>query len=169
MFDPDQLPIPDLGLGCPNCRYPVVGLSVHRCPECGTRFRLEDLIPPGDPPPLMIGGEPVRSTPEVVELFSLYQIPAMPVQSEFDAALGVHAGALISREAMPLGVPAHAYLEALDLMRRLTNDEPLPDPPTPYAEGHDWPCLSCGEENPSNFAVCWSCETPRELAPGEHE
>ncbi|MEM1108913.1 MAG: hypothetical protein AAGH99_09515 [Planctomycetota bacterium] len=164
MFDPDQLPVPDLGLSCPSCGYPVHGLTRHRCPECGAAFRLEDMIPPGDPPPLIVDGEPVRATPEVVELFSLYQVPAMPVQNEFDAALGVHAGSLLGPTRVALGVPAHSYLEALDLLRRLSHNEPLPDPPTPYAEGHDWSCAACGEDNPSNFGVCWSCEAPRDEA-----
>lgn len=31
-----QLPIPDWGLHCPNCEYPLRGLPSHRCPECGT-------------------------------------------------------------------------------------------------------------------------------------
>lgn len=30
-----QLPIPDWGLHCPSCEYPLRGLPSHRCPECG--------------------------------------------------------------------------------------------------------------------------------------
>ena len=42
--DLDQLPIPDWGLHCPQCGYPLRGLPEHRCPECGTRFRMADLV-----------------------------------------------------------------------------------------------------------------------------
>ncbi len=41
-----QLPIPDWGLHCPNCRYPLVGLPSHRCPECGMELNMEALVKP---------------------------------------------------------------------------------------------------------------------------
>lgn len=40
----DQLPIPDWGLGCPNCRYPLRGLPLHRCPECGTELDMSTIV-----------------------------------------------------------------------------------------------------------------------------
>lgn len=42
----NQLPIPDWGLECPTCRYPLRGLPAPRCPECGTTFVVADLIRP---------------------------------------------------------------------------------------------------------------------------
>lgn len=39
-----QLPIPDWGLECPRCRYPLKHLPEHRCPECGTRFQMDDIV-----------------------------------------------------------------------------------------------------------------------------
>jgi len=44
--DLDQLPIPDWGLLCPNCRYPLKGLPSHRCPECGRNFDIRRLVRP---------------------------------------------------------------------------------------------------------------------------
>lgn len=44
--DFDRLPVPDFGLGCPNCNYPLAGLPSHRCPECGTAFDVRELIEP---------------------------------------------------------------------------------------------------------------------------
>ncbi|RMF77629.1 MAG: hypothetical protein D6744_11140, partial [Planctomycetota bacterium] len=41
-----QLPIPDWGLTCPRCRYPLRGLPSHRCPECGTDLDMEKLVEP---------------------------------------------------------------------------------------------------------------------------
>ncbi len=38
-----ELPIPDWGLRCPRCDYPLVGLPQHRCPECGTTLDMERL------------------------------------------------------------------------------------------------------------------------------
>lgn len=45
-IDLNQLPIPDWGLRCPECRYPLVGLPTHRCPECGTAFEMADVVKP---------------------------------------------------------------------------------------------------------------------------
>lgn len=45
-IDLEQLPIPDWGLICPECRYPLVGLPSHRCPECGTDLDVPSLVQP---------------------------------------------------------------------------------------------------------------------------
>lgn len=42
--DVHQLPIPDWGLNCPKCRYPLRGLPSHRCPECGNDLDIPSLI-----------------------------------------------------------------------------------------------------------------------------
>ncbi|MFH1748692.1 MAG: hypothetical protein ABIG44_16785 [Planctomycetota bacterium] len=39
-----QLPIPNWGIGCPNCRYPLRGLPTHRCPECGTDLDMGSIV-----------------------------------------------------------------------------------------------------------------------------
>jgi hypothetical protein len=43
-IDLDRLPIPDWGLRCPTCRYPLQGLPSHRCPECGTAFDISQVV-----------------------------------------------------------------------------------------------------------------------------
>ncbi len=55
----DQLPIPDWGLLCPTCRYPLVGLPTHRCPECGTDIDISALVRPWTRlrPPRFTGAE----------------------------------------------------------------------------------------------------------------
>jgi len=45
-LDVTQLPIPDWGLHCPICDYPLVGLPTHRCPECGTPIDVAALVRP---------------------------------------------------------------------------------------------------------------------------
>ena len=37
-------PIPDIGLICPNCDYSLTGLDNSRCPECGVRFSLREML-----------------------------------------------------------------------------------------------------------------------------
>lgn len=39
-----QLPIPDWGLECPRCHYPLRGLPQHRCPECGLDIDVAELV-----------------------------------------------------------------------------------------------------------------------------
>ena len=43
-IDLDRLPIPDWDVHCPRCGYPLRGLPEHRCPECGARFRMQDVV-----------------------------------------------------------------------------------------------------------------------------
>ena len=45
-IDLNVLPIPDWGLECPRCRYALVGLPSHRCPECGTSLEMADVVKP---------------------------------------------------------------------------------------------------------------------------
>lgn len=39
-----QLPIPDWGLECPKCRYDLRGLPSHRCPECGFKLDMGQIV-----------------------------------------------------------------------------------------------------------------------------
>ena len=45
-IDLNALPIPDWGIECPTCHYPLVGLPSHRCPECGTEFDMAEVVKP---------------------------------------------------------------------------------------------------------------------------
>ena len=40
-----ELPIPDWGLSCPQCGYPLKFLPSHRCPECGTELDMGSIVP----------------------------------------------------------------------------------------------------------------------------
>lgn len=42
--DIHQLPIPDWGLVCPRCKYALLGLPSHRCPECGLDLNMEEIV-----------------------------------------------------------------------------------------------------------------------------
>jgi len=164
MFDPHVLPVPDLGLVCRRCGYPLAKLTEHRCPECGRAFTLEEYIPSGGAPMLIAGGEPVRATQPVIDLLRQYQIPYIEHLGPFEAVLG---SLRLTRQqaAPPIGVPRDRYLEAIDLIRRRTFDEPmpaLPSPPTAVEAEGEWTCAHCSEANPAHFGLCWQCESPRE-------
>ena len=156
MFDEQQLPVPDLGLVCKGCGYPLGSLLEHRCPECGRSFALADYVPEGLMPPLFAGGEQIKATPEVVELLDRYQIPYQEIRSTLEN-LG-HPG-ISNLSARPIGVARDDYLWAIDLLRRLRQDEPMPEPPAPQTQT-PWNCVACNEENPGNFGVCWNCQQP---------
>jgi len=156
VFDPNQLPMPDLGLACRECGYPLAHVAEHRCPECGWAFGMDDLVPPGEFPPLFADGQPVRGTPQVTQLLRAYHVPFIP---QVDPSVGVFGLVRTSRQVGdPLLVPRERYLEAVDLLRRQQQGEPMP--PTPAAPDRtvEWTCPGCGEENPAHFELCWNCE-----------
>lgn len=157
VFDPNQLPMPDLGLTCRECGYPLAYLPGHRCPECGWSFTLDDLVPPGDFPPLYADGAEVRGTAEVLQLLREYQVPFISHLPPTEAVFGL---VRTSRVGDPIGVPRERYLEVVDLLRRRRLGEQMPPAPVMTSRGAAWVCPGCGEENPANFQLCWNCERP---------
>ena len=163
MFDPHALPVPDLGLACQQCGYPLAGLTEHRCPECGRTFNLDDHIPPGDFPPLIAGGKEVRHTADVAALLRRYQIPFIETHDPIRDTLGPY-GVGRWHQPAPIAVPRELYFEAVDLIRRHALNEPMPEPPPQSAVGQpaaDWTCPDCHEPVPGNFAICWNCNRHR--------
>lgn len=161
MFDPYRLPLPDLGLKCLDCGYPLAHLTEWRCPECGKAIDLDEHVPDGAFPMLIANGREVRASAEVRELFAAYRLPLVELWDTMRNFLGVvtdtrrHDG-----PGPPIAVPRERYLEAVDLIRRWHMDEELPPPPEPAPIDGPWDCSACGEENPETFEVCWNCETP---------
>lgn len=156
VFDPNQLPMPDLGILCHACGYPLAHVSAHRCPECGWKFTADDLVPPGDFPPLYADGKPVRGTVDVLQMLKTYQVPFI---TQFDHADTVFGLIRTSRHVGdPISVPRNRYLEVVDLLRRKKQGEPMPPPPVYLTDGENWTCPQCREVNPPNFEICWNCE-----------
>lgn len=151
-FDQDALPVPDLGLKCLRCAHPLAALSRRRCPECGRPFTMEEHIPQGDYPMVILEGKPVQLDAGVRELLRRARIPFLDRRAPVDQLYGL--GGLTDRGGL-LGVPRDCYFEVIDLLRRRVLGEPMPDFAEP--DGPDWACGSCGEQNPGTFEVCWSC------------
>jgi hypothetical protein len=152
-FDPYALPIPDLGMLCRKCRYPLGGLPEHRCPECGRAFDIDEHIPKGDFPSVIFNGKEVPLTVEIMNLMQVYRIPFMDALRHVDAGFGFDRSV---NTRSRLAVPRAAYFEVIDMLRRRAAGQPLPEPP-PALDGPEWPCGDCGESNPGNFAECWNC------------
>jgi len=152
-FDPESLPVPDLGLQCLACQYRLTGLMVHRCPECGRPFTLDEHIPPGDWPILSVEGAAARATPEVLAIMRAAQIPIMPMTDMASALYGLSG----DFSSVPrLAVARTAYWDAIHLILRHHQGESIDLPPP--ADDVDWTCAGCGEANPANFEVCWQCD-----------
>jgi len=159
-FDPEALPVPDLGLRCLKCGYYLAELSERRCPECGRPFTMDEHIPRGDFPVVIYGGHEVALTPEIMALMRAAQIPYMEMMRPGDTIYGFGG---LTHSRCRLGVPRAVYFHAIELLRRrdaglLRIDE------SPADERPEWTCGGCGEENPGNFDVCWQCGVARAVS-----
>ena len=115
---------------------------------------MEDLRPPGewfilDPAlcrPLLV--------PTVQALLGAEAVPHFPVKEKSVGEVYGGHGVLFDR----VRVASEFYFEVLWLLREAT--EQMKEAQA-AGGAHDWHCRKCGEENPGNFDVCWSCETQR--------
>ncbi len=155
--DPYALPVPDLGLRCRTCSYLLAGLPQHRCPECGNRFEIDDHIPPGDFPTVIVDGSPVLATTEVIELLRKYQIVFMQRKGPMEA---IYSGNLSLAGRVELAVSRECYFDVIDLLRRQRAGLPMPPQPVDRSDAAEWHCKVCGEHCPGNFELCWSCGAP---------
>ena len=151
-FDPEALPIPDLGLRCLDCGYGLAGLPRHQCPECGRAVTIDEYIPKGDFPVVVFDGKEVRSTPEVLDVLRRYQVPFTEMMGPADSLYGL-LGATHRRSRV--AVARSRYFEVIDLLRRQALGEAMP--PVAVCDRAAWTCANCREENPGGFEICWNC------------
>jgi predicted amidophosphoribosyltransferase len=149
---PATRPVPELGLTCEHCDYPLRGLPGDRCPECGEPFDLAACIPSGEWVSLPAGA----NATEAQLIFHALRGEGIPcvfqaVPDTLTALYGIGGGNV-------LRVPRAYYLDALHLVRRREATESPP-----------WRCPACGEEVPGTFELCWKCQTPRDPLPGMND
>jgi hypothetical protein len=143
-------PVPDLGLICGKCEYPLKGLPGDRCPECGEAFSLTDFVPP-EPWGEVAGA---ATATEAVLMFSRLRSAGIPcLLEDAKGVQGAHAADVM------VGGPAHKRLRVrrdyyLDALAALSS--PIDEP------GESWTCPGCSEEVPGNFDICWKCQRARE-------
>lgn len=161
-----ELPVPDFGLLCSACEYPLHGLTRRVCPECGTEFDPARIL--GDEPTLqacLVNSEvehamaasalQARSVPHVLE-------SPDPLAQTFGVSLGRR------RNVGRVMVPREFYFDALFWLRRSTET----DPPVEFSQepdadatdansSRDWLCPQCRESVPGEFDMCWNCCGPR--------
>lgn len=161
-----EFPVPDFGLLCSTCAYPLRGLTRRVCPECGTEFDPARIL--GDEPTLqacLVNSElehamaasalQARSVPHVLE-------PPDPLAQTFGVSLGRR------RNVGRVMVPREFYFDALFWLRRGTETEPPPESTqesdadaTDANSSPDWDCPQCSESVPGEFDMCWNCCGPR--------
>jgi len=142
---PTTRPVPELGLTCANCDYPLRGLPGGRCPECGEPFDLAACVPSGKWVPIPAGG----NQPQAQLVFNALRTEGIPCVLEFASdTLSTMYG---FSPAVLLRVPREYYLDALHFIRSRPEDQPPA-----------WTCVQCGEEVPANFDLCWKCQSPRD-------
>lgn len=153
-FTGAELPVPDFGLGCTDCGRAVAGLASHVCPGCGREFDLQRYGPAKAWFVLdhRLTGE--LAIPGVQSILGAEHVPHFPV-GELTVA-EIYGGRSMTVTA--LHVPAEFFFEVLWLLQRIRSEVRASRgagarPP--------WSCPSCGEENPGNFELCWSCEATR--------
>jgi len=206
-IDLQQLPIPDWGMTCPHCQYPLRGLPEHRCPECGLALVMEDLVKPwtrlraphftGAERPLpdfglrcQHCGAPLAGAEGAVCAVcgAQFDLAALRPRGDWfvlDSGLARELPipglqALLANELVPhfqvneqglqeiyggqsmtvtrLRVPTEFYFDVLWLIARARRSVQA------IRSGHvgpPWACSVCGEENPGNFDMCWSCQQER--------
>ncbi|MBX3395538.1 MAG: hypothetical protein KF841_09230 [Phycisphaerae bacterium] len=153
-FDPAALPIPDLGLNCIGCGYSLKGLPSHRCPECGREIDLEQHIPRGDFPAVILDGREVPLSARTNEIMRRAGILFMAAQNPAESIFGMSRTQSINGK---LAVERNRYFDAIRWLKHFAATGEMP--PEPDTSGSDWKCTACGEENPPTFEVCWNCDT----------
>lgn len=151
-FDADALPIPSLGLRCRHCAYLLDQLPEHRCPECGWRFAIDDLLPPGDFPLVSMDGAPVLLTADVAGILRSARILHISYNGPIESVYGLPTP-INGRQWFRVARSDYLYL-----IHMLRNRDQLP---APQVTGPDWTCMNCPETNPGTFTVCWSCGAER--------
>jgi predicted amidophosphoribosyltransferase len=165
-FSGFELPVPDFGLVCAGCKYPLQGLSRHVCPECGREFNPEKVL--GEEPTLqvcLIHSEVEHAA--AVSVLELRGIPNMlespdPIAQTFSMSLGR------KRQVGRLMVPREFYFDAIFWLRNSANsacderDGCEKDSLSEAEETEDWHCSQCDESVPAEFTMCWNCCAARE-------
>ncbi len=151
LFTGNELPVPDFGLACEGCRQPLAGARDFKCPHCDRPFDLTALRPPEEWFILdsrLCGDLPVAG---VQPLLAAEAVPYVQVDEKTATEIYFGPPVLTNR----LRVPTEFYFDIIWLLRRSRQEVEA----ARAGGGNDhWLCRKCGEENPANFDVCWSCQ-----------
>lgn len=145
-----ERPLPNFGLCCLRCDWPLAGASRNTCPHCGQFFDPSEAIPPGDW--VNISDFIIPRSIQSMAAGVLYQ-DGVPYLVDNAGLTWVYGGAMPFIPGT-LRVPREFFFDAL---HALTAAAEQPSAST----GPDWTCPACKEPVPAAFDICWSCNTPR--------
>jgi hypothetical protein len=157
-FTGRELPLADFGLQCADCASDLAGSPAHTCQNCGEPFDVAGLVPRREWFP--IDQEIASGLPALrVEATLLrHYIPHLTTREATWAS--VVAGEAYARYGVAI---ARDFF--FDTLWALTQEAKVfRDQVEQSQSGEEWTCRACGESNPANFAVCWSCEKPQQGA-----
>ena len=131
------------------------------CPACSTKLRVRDPLVP-------------------LASLLLVALPAGVLAWMFRGPLeaNLQFGAVMIAIPLLLLVQS-SYAQRFARLARVAGSErlvmPLEPPPAPAPPAEaavvytgtttPWHCAACGEENPTNFDMCWQCQAPRPAPP----
>ena len=152
-FSGSQRPLPDFGLFCDKCGWPLAGAPADACPDCGRPFRFQRIIPHGDWVNL---GRFISGSLRPVAKAILYQdeIPYIISGSGLSA---IYTGISPMVEERLL-VPREFFFDALHAFA-VAAEQASAEPAS------DWTCPTCAESVPGGFEICWKCNTGRHESP----
>lgn len=149
-----ELPVPDLGLSCPDCDALLDGAPTHECPTCGRAFDMEEFCPSGRWVMAFSSPDSVKMTCAEMVLRQ-HLVPILYGDDELRKTFGALGS---TRFGPRIEVPRAFYFEARLILRRETaRAEAI------HANGlaeQEVDCPKCGEGNPTTFEVCWNCAEP---------
>ena len=152
-----ERPLPDFGLRCRACAQPLAGAPDDACPACDAPFDLDDFRPRRDWVTVFSHFDAVRGAMARLVL----QENLVPHLTGDDEIRKIFGAVGIARLGPRIDVPRSFFFEAKHLLtREVARIEAAHADLAPHT---DRPCPHCGETNPANFEVCWSCNT--NLAP----
>ncbi len=149
-----ERPLPDFGLSCEHCRYPLAGATQDVCAHCGERFDVHgfrvtggwvNLVP-------LLSHFPMHTRANAQGILYQDQVPFLKDNAMLNTTLGINLG--LGRRG--LRVPKEFVFDALAALARA-------DEPSEITE--DWQCPACACDVPAGFDVCWNC---MESHPGWH-
>lgn len=149
-FSGTERPIPVWGLHCRGCGLALEGMRGDNCEGCGRSLARELARPRGE---WFVLEKKHHAGLLMHTVLALMEDAAIPhYQSQEQTLWQIYLG------SSPLDQRIRVRSEFLfDLLYVVEQERRRLAEETQEHGGSSWRCADCQEENPANFAICWSC------------